>query len=326
VPIAIHHQAVEAGRTRDKGCIADVGNALPVSSQVKRRSLFLCIKPLFDRMLQAVLRAFALALARRSVTGDDAGALMKERFDSFLTEMCDAIVGCDARRGREAKHIRRFLRMVMRHLHTSVGVQVDVEDETAIGVSAACEATANLHATFEGENLSQDVGDHQSAADAHVNIEMSLKDVARGKRALGNNVDAAAVQASCAQENELAQCHEGVLESEALYLGVALEEQCVCEWSGLRIPAVLCGMLSALSTPVDVMLEALSGVAAVDDGAAAMVFAELESLCVGHAKDAEAVCGAIVSKRSVHGAGLDIGLLRLWLRRLPDSVSFESVL
>jgi hypothetical protein len=159
-----------------------------------------------------------------------------------------------------------------------------------------------------------------------VNIEMSLNDVARGKRALGNNVDAAAVQASCAQENELAQCHEGVLESEALYLGVALEEQCVCEWSGLRIPAVLCGMLTALSTPVDVMLEALSGVAAVDDGAAAMVFAELESLCVGHAKDAEAVCGAIVSKRSVHGAGLDIGLLRLWLRRLPDSVSFESVL
>jgi hypothetical protein len=84
-------------------------------------------------------------------------------------------------------------------------------------------------------------------------------------------------------------------------------------------------MLAALSTPVDVMLEALSGVAAVDDGAAAMVFAELESLCVGHAEDAEAICGAIVSKRSVHGAGLDIGLLRLWLRRLPDSVSFESV-
>jgi hypothetical protein len=211
--------------------------------------------------------------------------------------------------------------MVMRHLHTSVGVQVDVEDEIAIGGSAACEATANLHTTFEGENRIQDVGDHQSAADAHVNIEMSLNDVARGKRALGNNVDAAAVQASCAQENELAQCHEGVLESEALYLGVALEEQCVCEWSGLRIPAVLCGMLTALSTPVDVMLEALSGVAAVDDGAAAMVFAELESLCVGHAKDAEAVCGAIVSKRSVHGAGLDIGLLRLWLRKLPVAVS-----
>ena len=187
------------------------------------------------------------------------------------------------------------------------------------------EASAVLHTAYERGNLSQAVGGHQSVADAHVNIEMSLNDVARGKRALGNNVDAAAVQASCAQENELAQCHEGVLESEALYLGVALEEQCVCEWSGLRIPAVLCGMLTALSTPVDVMLEALSGVAAVDDGAAAMVFAELESLCVGQAEDAEAVCGAIVSKRSVHGAGLDIGLLRLWLRRLPDSVSFESV-
>jgi len=180
-------------------------------------------------------------------------------------------------------------------------------------------------ASSKGNILSQDVGGHQSAADAHVNIEMSLKDAAGERRALGNYLDAAAAQASCAQENELAHCHEDVRESEALYLGVALEEQCVCEWSGLRIPAVLCGMLTALSTPVDVMLEALSGVAAVDDGAAAMVFAELESLCVGQAEDAEAVCGAIVSKRSVHGAGLDIGLLRLWLRRLPDSVSFESV-
>jgi hypothetical protein len=113
--------------------------------------------------------------------------------------------------------------------------------------------------------------------------------------------------------------------TEALYLGVALEEQCVCEWSGLRIPAVLCGMLTALSTPVDVMLEALSGVAAVDDGAAVMVFAELESVCVGRAGDADAVCDAIVSKRSVHGAGLDIGLLQLWLRRLPDAVSVECV-
>ena len=286
---------------------------------------FLCTTPLFDRLLQAVLRAFARALARRSVTGDDAGADMKERFDLFLAEMCDAIVGWDACRGREAKHIRRFLRMVMRHLHTSAGVQVDVADDTAIGDSAACEASAVLHTAYERGNLSQDVDGHQSAADGHVNIEMSLKDDAGERRALGNNLDAAAAQASCAHENELAHCHEDVRESEALYLGVALEEQCVCEWSGLRIPAVLCGMLTALSTPVDVMLEALSGVAAVDDGAADMVFAELESLCVGHAEDAEAICGAIVSKRSVHGAGLDIGLLRLWLRRLPDSVSFESV-
>ena len=106
------------------------------------------------------------------------------------------------------------------------------------------------------------------------------------------------------------------------YMGVALEEQCVCEWSGLRIPAVLGGMLTALSTPVDVMLESLSSVAACDDDAAAVVFAELESLCVGRSGDADVVCEAIVSKRSVHGAGLDVGLLRVWLRRLPDAVSF----
>jgi hypothetical protein len=105
-----------------------------------------------------------------------------------------------------------------------------------------------------------------------------------------------------------------------LYLGVALEEQCTCEWSGLRIPAVLCGMLNALATPVDVMCEALSA-AAMDDAAAALVFAEVESRCVGRVGDADAVCGAIVSGRSVHGAGLDVGLLRLWLKRLPDAVS-----
>ena len=94
----------------------------------------------------------------------------------------------------------------------------------------------------------------------------------------------------------------------------------MCEWSGLRIPAVLCGMLNALATPVDVMFEALSA-AAFDDAAAAVVFAEVESRCVGRAGDADAVCGAIVSRRSVHGAGLDVGLLRLWLKRLPDAVS-----
>ena len=191
---------------------------------------FLCTTPLFDRLLQAVLRAFARALARRSATGDDAGAHMKERFDLFLAEMCDSIVGWDACRGREAKHIRRFLRMVMRHLHTSAGVQVDVADDTAIGDSAACEASAVLHTAYERGNLSQDVDGHQSAADGHVNIEMSLKDDAGERRALGNNLDAAAAQASCAHENELAHCHEDVRESEALYLGVALEEQCVCEW------------------------------------------------------------------------------------------------
>ena len=132
--------------------------------------------------------------------------------------------------------------------------------------------------------------------------------------------------ASCTKHNELAAYDEDEPAQEVLYLGVALEEQFMCEWSGLRIPAVLSGMLTALSTPVDVMLEALSGVAAVDDdAAAAMVFAELESLCVGHTGDADAVCDAIVSKRSVHGAGLDIGLLQLWLRRLPDAVSVECV-
>jgi hypothetical protein len=79
-------------------------------------------------------------------------------------------------------------------------------------------------------------------------------------------------------------------------------------------------MLTALSTPVDVIIEALSCADACDGGTAAAVFAELESVCVGHAGDADTVCGAIVSRRSVHGAGLDIGLLRLWLRKLPDAV------
>ena len=35
VPIAMQQQAVEAGRARDKGRVADVGNGLPASSQVK---------------------------------------------------------------------------------------------------------------------------------------------------------------------------------------------------------------------------------------------------------------------------------------------------
>lgn len=35
VPIALQQQAVEAGRARDKGRVADVANALPASSQVK---------------------------------------------------------------------------------------------------------------------------------------------------------------------------------------------------------------------------------------------------------------------------------------------------
>jgi hypothetical protein len=112
-------------------------------------------------------------------------------------------------------------------------------------------------------------------------------------------------------------------ESKALYLGVALEEQCACEWSGLRIPAVLAGMLSALSTPVDAMLEAWSAGLTFDECNAAAVFGEIESLCVGCPGDADTVCGAIVTKRSAHGAGLDVGLLRLWLRRLPDAVSFS---
>jgi hypothetical protein len=122
---------------------------------------------------------------------------------------------------------------------------------------------------------------------------------------------------------QVAHSNENEPAAEALYLGVALEEQCVCEWSGLRIPAVLGGMLMALSTPVDVMLDSLSSVASCDDDAAAVVFAELESLCVGRSGDADVVCEAIVSKRSVHGAGLDVGLLRVWLRRLPDAVSFQ---
>jgi hypothetical protein len=69
----------------------------------------------------------------------------------------------------------------------------------------------------------------------------------------------------------------------------------------------------------------LSSADACDGDTSATVFAELESMCVGHAGDADAVCGAIVSKRSAHGAGLDIGLLRLWLRRLPESVSCNCV-
>ena len=134
-----------------------------------------------------------------------------------------------------------------------------------------------------------------------------------------------AADASCADRIEGADVIEAAFAAEEsgslfCYLGVALEEQCMCEWSGLRIPAVLCGMLNALATPVDVMFEALSA-AAFDDAAAAVVFAEVESRCVGRAGDADAVCGAIVSRRSVHGAGLDVGLLRLWLKRLPDAVS-----
>jgi hypothetical protein len=140
------------------------------------------------------------------------------------------------------------------------------------------------------------------------------------ERVAGEVVAADVTRVDVAGWKENVDNDEDAPASEALYLGVELEEQCVCEWSGIRIPAVLGGMLSALSSPVDVLLDALSSADTCDGDAAAVVFAELESLCTGRAGDADTVCGAIVSKRSVYGAGLDVGLLRLWLRSLPDAV------
>ena len=118
MPIAIHHQAVEAGRTRDKGCIADVGNALPVSSQVKRRSLFLCIKPLFDRMLQAVLRAVASLLAWAPSGQDLVAETLKKRFLSCSHILHDALfrVGHDGgASASDPKKRSRFLHKLLLH-------------------------------------------------------------------------------------------------------------------------------------------------------------------------------------------------------------------
>jgi hypothetical protein len=83
--------------------------------------------------LQAVLRAFAHVLATRSTTdvaGD--GMHLKERFELFLIVLCDAIVGWDALLGREAKHSRRFLRFLIRHLHTNVLVLVENDGNDGI--------------------------------------------------------------------------------------------------------------------------------------------------------------------------------------------------
>ena len=42
VPAALQQQAVEAGRTKDKACIAAVGGLLPAGSQVKRCAVCCC--------------------------------------------------------------------------------------------------------------------------------------------------------------------------------------------------------------------------------------------------------------------------------------------
>ena len=280
--------------------------------------------------LQAVLRAFGHVLATRSTTdvaGD--GMHLKERFELFLIVLCDAIVGWDALLGREAKHSRRFLRFLIRHLHTNVLVLVENDgNDGNIGATATCESSgaasaATLQTANEPDELGYGAGQYSSAG-AHVNVAMHFGDIVEESQVVGENLAAAVTLSRCTDYVDLAHSsNENEPAAEALYLGVALEEQCVCEWSGLRIPAVLGGMLTALSTPVDVMLESLSSVAACDDDAAAVVFAELESLCVGRSGDADVVCEAIVSKRIVHGAGLDVGLLRVWLRRLPDAVSFQ---
>ena len=263
--------------------------------------------------------------------GGDAGTRLKERFELFSNLMCDALVGWSAGQGRERKHCERVLRMVMRHLHKEVHARVEDEGEHgASGGGAACEVAdaapaAVVHAALEQDGAGQFAA-LDSATDARVNEEVRTSEAGAGGegRAVHEDVLVAA-DASGSDRIEGADVIEEALAAEEsgslfCYLGVALEEQCMCEWSGLRIPAVLCGMLNALATPVDVMFEALSA-AAFDDAAAAVVFAEVESRCVGRAGDADAVCGAIVSRRSVHGAGLDVGLLRLWLKRLPDAVS-----
>jgi hypothetical protein len=323
VPIAMQQQAVEAGRARDKGRVADVANGLPASSQVQRCcSLcdFSCCALEVDCLLQAVLRAFAHRLAMGSASGDDSGGLqLKERFELFLSVTCDAFWGRDSVRGREAKHSRRFLRMAMRYVYADVRVRAEDGEDGAPGGHALCEDAAVSIASPGQAGIGQSA-DHDHVVDVRGNSEMRLSDVEEG-RAVNEDSVASIAQVGSSGRMENDGCDEDAPAYEALYLGVALEEQCLCEWSGLRIPAVLGGMLMALSTPVDVIIEALSSADACDCDTAAVAFAELESLCTGHAGDADTVCGAIVSKRSVHGAGLDIGLLRLWLRKLPVAVS-----
>ena len=214
--------------------------------------------------------------------------------------------------------------MIMRYLHADVRVRFSEHkgDDGAPGGHALCVApnAAILIASSGQPRIGQCV-DHDSVVDVRLNDEMRLIDIEMGRAVEGEDSIAAVAQASFFGRNDGRDEHAPT--SEALYLGVALEDQCSCEWSGLRIPAVLGGMLMALSTPVDVIIEALSSADACDVDTATVVFAELESLCVGCAGDADTVCRAIVSKRSVHGAGLDIGLLRLWLRKLPDAVSCD---
>jgi hypothetical protein len=258
----------------------------------------------------------------RSATDDDQGIMqLKERFESFLSVMCDAFLGWDASRGREAKHSRRFLRMTMRYLHADVDARVVKEGGggapagqvacEAIDVASAVAASGQRNGgQYAERDTTVDVRGHEEMRSCGFEVE----------RVAGEVVAADVTRVDVAGWKENTDNDEDAPASEALYLGVKLEEQCVCEWSGIRIPAVLGGMLSALSSPVDVLLDALSSADTCDGDAAAVVFAELESLCTGRAGDADTVCGAIVSKRSVYGAGLDVGLLRLWLRSLPDAV------
>jgi hypothetical protein len=213
----------------------------------------------------------------------------------------------------------------MRNSHADDHVRFENEADFS-GASAACEwmcvaPAAVSVAGFEQRCLVQ-AASLRSDVHQHADVERTGSAAEEG-RSIVENLVAAAVHASSADQSKLGGPDDEAAESKALYLGVALEEQCACEWSGLRIPAVLAGMLSALSTPVDAMLEAWSAGLTFDECNAAAVFGEIESLCVGCPGDADTVCGAIVTKRSAHGAGLDVGLLRLWLRRLPDAVSFS---
>ena len=120
VPIAMQQQAVEAGRTRDKGRVADVGNGLPASSQVQRCcSLcdFSCCALEVDCLLQAVLRAFSMLLAWAPTQQEDVAATLKHRFSSWAHVLNDVLSydACSDARvpGSEAHGRARFVHKLL---------------------------------------------------------------------------------------------------------------------------------------------------------------------------------------------------------------------
>ena len=117
VPIALQQQAVEAGRARDKGRVADVASVLPASSQVKFECnlcglLILCICSWLIACLQAVLRSIAMLLAWAPTQQEDVANVLKNRFVSCSRMLHDVLFSFSSTAGASALGSQDRIRFV----------------------------------------------------------------------------------------------------------------------------------------------------------------------------------------------------------------------